>query len=191
MFATDPLDTVLKAASIDADMSVPGVTERLEVVRIVPADDMSIIRTVRWWYSGYTHVSIFKCNSKLLTEEILCSYDETYKLQRLSAAQEWTSREHIMDEVPDKDIPDAVQDRENEKLLPDNIHRLIIWDVENSEVHVVTVLRYPPSCNALIDVLNSAAWLRMMGLFMFMPCWSIPQYPSHIYQRKWGMNVCD
>lgn len=31
-----------------------------------------------------------------------------------------------MDEVPDKDIPDAVQDRENEKLLPDNIHRLII-----------------------------------------------------------------
>lgn len=47
MFATDPLDTVLKAASIDADMSVPGVTERLEVVRIVPADDMSIIRTVR------------------------------------------------------------------------------------------------------------------------------------------------
>ena len=44
MFATDPLYTVLIAAIIDADMSVPGVTERLAVVRTVPMDK----RSIRW-----------------------------------------------------------------------------------------------------------------------------------------------
>jgi hypothetical protein len=47
MFATDPLDAVSIAASIDADMSVLGVTDRLDVVRTVPTDKRSIRWTVR------------------------------------------------------------------------------------------------------------------------------------------------